>query len=126
MFEFQRGSRPRNYLSRREQWRLLLLVMVLGLVVVLGFEARDPARYQWIWGAGAEGTGGPATAEPSGDATAVDTRIDPEPPDDEIPGTFISPGSVQVVEVESGRYFRGVKPVYLDSICDDEPFRYGE
>jgi len=125
VFEFQRGSRPKNYLARREQWRLLLLVMVLGLVVVLGLEARNPARYRWLWGIGAAAPGGAATGE-SGDAGAVDTRIDFEPLEEEIPGTFFSPGPVQLVEVDSGRYFPGVKPVYLDSICDDEPFRYGE
>ena len=33
---------PRNYLARREQWRLLALVMSLGLVVILMAQLRQP------------------------------------------------------------------------------------
>ena len=48
MSQFQRSKPPRNYLSRREQWRLLGLVLALGLVVILMGEARDPDNYPWF------------------------------------------------------------------------------
>ncbi|MBN2023762.1 MAG: hypothetical protein JW809_13325 [Pirellulales bacterium] len=40
--------RPRDYFSRREQGRLLLLVGALGLVVILAVEARKPANWTWF------------------------------------------------------------------------------
>ncbi len=46
MISFQDGPKPRNYLSRREQRRLLLLVLALGLVVILMFEAGNPKNWQ--------------------------------------------------------------------------------
>lgn len=61
MLDFRRGPRPRNYLSRRQQWRLLTLVMMLGLVGFLMMEARKPEHYAWLWGdpaAGIEGRPG--------------------------------------------------------------------
>lgn len=45
---FQRVPRPPNYLARGQQRRLLVMVMLLGLVVVLVFEARDPGNYEWL------------------------------------------------------------------------------
>ncbi|MBN1910715.1 MAG: hypothetical protein JW818_13300 [Pirellulales bacterium] len=39
---------PRNYFSRREQWRLLMLVGTLGLVFILMFEARKPVNWAWF------------------------------------------------------------------------------
>jgi hypothetical protein len=35
-------ARPRNYFSRREQWRLLLLILPLGLVIIVMGRLRDP------------------------------------------------------------------------------------
>lgn len=48
MISFQDGPRPRNYLSRREQHRLLFLVLALGLAVILMCEARKPENWQWL------------------------------------------------------------------------------
>lgn len=48
MLDFQRGPRPRSFLSRGEQWRLLLLVLALGLVVIFALEARNPQYYRWL------------------------------------------------------------------------------
>jgi hypothetical protein len=39
---------PPDYTSRRMQWRLLLAVAALMLVVTVAFEARDPSRWKWI------------------------------------------------------------------------------
>ncbi|MBN2216992.1 MAG: hypothetical protein JW719_06420, partial [Pirellulales bacterium] len=41
-------DKPRDYFSRREQWRLLLLVMSLGLVFIFMNEARKPERWRWL------------------------------------------------------------------------------
>ena len=48
MINFQDGPKPRNYLSRREQHRLLFLVLALGLAVILMCEARKPENWQWL------------------------------------------------------------------------------
>jgi hypothetical protein len=55
VLDFRRRAGPRNYLSLREQGRLLALVIVLGLVVVLAMEARKPGHYAWLWGTGQRG-----------------------------------------------------------------------
>jgi hypothetical protein len=39
---------PPNYLSRRVQWKIFLLVGALMLVVLLMQEARDPRYYRWL------------------------------------------------------------------------------
>jgi hypothetical protein len=46
VISFQDGPKPRNYLSRREQRRLLFLVLALGLAVILMCEARKPEHWQ--------------------------------------------------------------------------------
>jgi hypothetical protein len=50
VLDFRRGRHPRNYSSRREQWRLLMMVMMLGLVIILAGKARDPRNYEWLVG----------------------------------------------------------------------------
>ncbi len=57
MISFQDGPKPRNYLSRREQRRLLFLVLGLGLVVILMFEARKAKNWQLF--ADLDGDNGP-------------------------------------------------------------------
>ena len=119
MLDFRRGPRPRNYLSRREQWRLLLLVAALGLVGILLFEARKPEHYRWLLADGPSEAGSPSRdASP----TAVSPIDSPRAasPEDQIPGRFVSP-SAAPEPGESSRYFRGVKPDLLESIRDDKP-----
>ena len=122
MLDFQNGQRPRNYFSRRQQWRLLILVMLLGLVVMAAVKARDADKYRWLFGSG--GTGSVRSADDPGEApVSVDTRVYPVPQGDMIPGTFISPGATVHSEETSSRYFPGVKVSNLSSIRDDSPFR---
>lgn len=52
MINFQDTPKPRSYLSRREQWRLLVLVMAMGLVVFLMNEARKPENWAWLFAVG--------------------------------------------------------------------------
>ncbi|MEM6798888.1 MAG: hypothetical protein AAF589_05185, partial [Planctomycetota bacterium] len=42
-FDENPDRRPRNYLMRREQWRLLLLVAALGFVVIAMQQVQSPA-----------------------------------------------------------------------------------
>ncbi len=121
VLDFQRGPRPRNYLSRREQWRLLLLVLLLGLVVILAFEARNPDHYRWLPAESATEAVSSAPSESSDATGPVDTRVPPRDPDDEIPGTFISPAPVPREPHTSSRYFPGVKPGLLESVRDNKP-----
>ena len=121
VFDFKNGQRPRNYFSRRQQWRLLILVMLLGLVVMAAVKARDADNYRWFFALG--GTGSVRSAEDPGEApVSVDTRVHPASQVDKVPGTFISPGTTEHSEETSSRYFPGVKTSYLSSIRDDSPF----
>ncbi len=70
-FHFSPPRVPPNYFSRREQFRLLVLVSMLMLVVALMFEAAKPQNWVWMWG----GTDQAATAA-AADDEPVDTRLD--------------------------------------------------
>jgi len=116
MSGFQRKA-PRNYLARREQWRLLGLVLGLGLIVILMQLARDPANYRWMFG------GDRGEALPDVPNTKMDNRYQPPPPGPEVPGAFVSRAEPEEAEADtSGRYFPGVKPALLEKVRDDAPF----
>jgi hypothetical protein len=117
---------PRNYFSRREQFRLFVLVMSLGLVFWMMNEARKPERWQWLTGSAAQ------------DATAV-TKVAPAKPrpdgqkprpPEEVPGAFVAPAQVEASEAaatvgkETGAAdrFPGVRPECLDAIRDKARF----
>ena len=121
MLDFQQGPKPRNYLSRREQWRLLVLVLMLGLVVIVALEARKPEHYQWLLGDVETQVGPSADGQRSAANRPVDTRVlaDDQPP--EIPGTFISPAPVKPEATATSRFFPGVQPELLSSIRDNRP-----
>lgn len=119
VFDFQRGPKPRNYLARREQWRLLMFVLMLGLVLMLILEARNPNHYAWL------SAGGDPKADGSVDDRRIDTRVF-SPPEDEIPGVFLSPGPGGRSEPAPSRYFAGVDPSYLDAIRDNRPLGVSE
>ena len=121
VLNFQSGQSPRNFLARRQQWRLLILVMLLGLIVMAAVKARDPDNYRWFLALG--GTGSGQSVEDPGEAPVpVDTRVHLVPQAGVIPGTFVSPGVTVDSEETSSRYFPGVKPSYLSSIRDNSPF----
>jgi len=117
MSEFRRKSPPRNYLARREQWRLLGLVLGLGLIVLLMSEARNPDNYRWMFGGGQdEGTSDVET-------TDMDNRYQPPARGPQVPGTFTSRAEPDEAETDTtGRYFPGVKPAFLEEVRDDAPF----
>ncbi len=81
MLQFN-GRRPtRNYLARREQWRLLTLFGMLGLVLVLMRMAGREQSWVWLFGEEAASTSAQAPAEPvdsvlaSGPATDVPDAV---------------------------------------------------
>ncbi|MBN2476109.1 MAG: hypothetical protein JXB62_15970 [Pirellulales bacterium] len=135
MITFQRTPRPRNYLSRREQWRLLLLMMSLGLVVILMSEAHKPANWNWLFAQGDAPTGRRADAG-ADEGTEIDNRLPDSPPDSTAlpPGHILSSApdradpSAADTPGPSGDtgLFPGVEPKYLKSIRDDTTFRYDE
>ncbi len=120
--------RPRNYLGRGEQWRLLLLVFALGAVVLLMAEARNPGNWAWMFG--------PAKGERNGDAdrpppSQIDNRL-PAPAPDELPPDAVMiepPGEPRPPEAETGElggYFPGVHPKLFDEMRDDRLTRREE
>ena len=123
--DFRQNPRIRNYLSRGEQWRLLGLVMALGLVALLMNEARKPDNWRWfvqLAGEDGQAPGAPGSAA----ETPPDTRLIPPPPEEEIPGALhlpVPPEAEQIEEDTTGRYFPGVKPKYFDAVRDDTFFR---
>jgi hypothetical protein len=64
MLEFRPRIPARNYLARREQWRLLAWVMGIGLVVLAGLRFDEILKLR---------------AQPEAVAPNVDTRFHPSP-----------------------------------------------
>ncbi|QGJ69804.1 Hypothetical protein PBC10988_14910 [Planctomycetales bacterium 10988] len=113
--KFKQTQRPRNYFSRKEQWRLLLLVMTLGLILILAEQAANPDSWNWLWGVASQ-----ENQEPE----SVDNRLRPEPePEDEglIAVELAMVG--QEDEPQDPRYFPGIQPEDLKSIRDRTPHR---
>ena len=126
MTTFRQTRGPRDYFSRREQFRLLLLVMSLGLVVVLMSEARKEKHWRWLTGeSGEEGSVEVAQAAPQ--------KPRPEPrakrSSEDVPGMFVAPARSEPSEAAASGddgaasgYFPGVKPSSLESIRDKARF----
>lgn len=136
---FQQIPRPPNYLARGQQRRLLVMAMLLGLVVVLVFEARDPGNYRWLESrplAARDGVSSLSVADgPNADAGGSgqadlpdDTRLKPRITDADPEGTFLSipPVALGAPEQASSRYFPGVNLEYLATVRDDRPFHVDE
>ena len=67
----RRTKPPPNYLSRRVQWRVFMLVACFMLVIILMQEARKPKNWRWLWAF--QGNQAPLDEQPAeGD---VDTRL---------------------------------------------------
>lgn len=122
MDRLQRQRTPRNYLSRREQWRVLVMVAALGAVVLLAREVRHGPT---IGNALEAMFGLPEEDEIPRDGE-VDTRLKQREAEDEIPGAFFSPREVGPLTEASEEYFPGVNPEYLAAVRDDTFFRAAE
>jgi hypothetical protein len=122
MINFRRIPPPRNYLARREQWRLLLLLASLGLVLFLMDKVREPRNWNWFFSIGAGGSGQPSAPVPTED-TPVEDLIQHEPPKGAVPGAPISAAPKKGEGEIADGYSEGVKPAYLDAVRDDTTFR---
>ena len=100
-------------MSRRQQWRLLLLVMSLGLAIILMIEARNPENWRWLemMEAGAEGRRELADHKPSA-ARQPSNRADGAGPD-----------SSQQPATSKPRAILATRPEDLEPIRDDTTFR---
>ena len=98
-----RRPTPRNYFSRSEQYRLLVLVFSLLLVLVLMFEAAQPANWEWMW------RGARSSSLPAEDP-AIDTRIPPTVVSPS-PDVFVSPAPANAEPATDAR------PGMLDEVA---------
>jgi len=126
---FQRTQKPRNYLARSEQWRLLLMVLALGAVVVLMVEARNPQNWAWLWG-GKQPQAGDQARQGSPPAQ-IDNRLSSSKPKGLPPDTVMveppPPGPEQIAaEAVGGGFFPGVEPQHLAAMRDDRRTRREE
>ncbi|MCC7474832.1 MAG: hypothetical protein IT425_05515 [Pirellulales bacterium] len=107
-------TRPRNYLSRREQWRLWLMFLPLVMVIVAIRWLRDPAHAARVDQALALVTAEENTPAASGEsppavkAAPTNTAAPPAP------------------NRESPKLFPGVEPAWLETIVDNSYFRKSE
>ena len=117
MLEFRNGPRPRNYLARREQVRLFVLVSALLGIVWVAVEARNPRHYRWIWNWGR----GEVAAD-----VEVDTRFVSIPSTIDDTFVFPPPGEREDGDEASQAASDSVTKADLAAIRDDEPFRMSE
>ncbi len=114
---------PPNYLARREQRRLLLLVALLGLVVFLMSQVADPARWAWMWAGGEQTPQAPPEQPVPAD---YDTRVRPDDPEQLPLGTFLARPDEPPEPGPQGAYFPGVKPELLEEVRDHAVLRGAE
>ena len=127
MVNFDQNHRkkpPKNYLARREQWRLLLLIMTFGFVILAMNEARKPHNWDWMFGE-------QAFQDDAADGSDYDydynTTYRPKIEEPEPVGTVrIVPYVETIDEGDSRKYFPGVEPKYIRQIKDNTPFRPAE
>ncbi len=114
-------ERPHHWLSRREQWRLLVLVFSLGLVILLIGEVRKPGRWDWFLLLTGEddSSGADHDQTPGRD---IDTRVQRPAVENSDPDVFISPGPAVAKFDTSKQFFPGVKPEYFEPVADHKVF----
>lgn len=114
----RQSNTPRDFLSHKEQRKLLALVMGVGLVVLLISEARKPDKWRWLWEDQAE----QAERAAEVDLANFDTRFQPQPGSEEDDDTIrILPFDPTMVD--SDRYYPGVEAQLLRDVEDYAPFR---
>lgn len=121
MLDFQQrrkaGSRrPPNYLERRQQHRLFVLVALLGLVVLLVSLVRNPDNHHWFEFLTRDA---PGEAE---DQAPIDRRV-PQPADED-PDVFRAPAEPPAADAKE--LFAGVDAAALRQVRDNMPLQQGE
>jgi hypothetical protein len=96
----------------------LVLVLTLGLVVILTFEAARPERWFWMWG------GRPPAERAMVPPKPIDNSVTEPPAADHrrLEATAAAPAE----KAAGGRYFPGVQPELLKTIRDDTILRRTE
>ena len=115
-------KRPRNYLSRREQYRLMSLVFTLLLVLFLMVEAAKPENWRWMWQLGQGEV--PGSKEPAEDPS-IDTRLPREAADSVPADVFLAVNNAEQTGDDASRT-RALGDVDLSEIVDDTVFRAAE
>lgn len=116
---FSTRSKPPSYLGRREQRRLISLIILFGLVVFLMREAAKPANWHWF-----AALNNPVPAGPKS-AAEIDTRLKPLAQTEGVSGEITMPAE-KAAPANAAGYFPGVKPELLASVKDDTVFRGAE
>ncbi len=127
MVYFRHNTRRSDYSSRSQPWRLLLLVMTLGLVVLAMIEAARPKRWSWFFrGAGG---GGAMQIDPRQAGGEIDNRLnlhrEPRAGGPQDAGVDTRTGSARRPSA-GARYSLGVRKDYLRGVEDDTVFRAAE
>lgn len=139
MLDFRRNAAPRDYFSRREQWRLLTLVMALGLAVFLMNEARKPERWRWLIPEPEAGRAGGKAGREARDSSQANGPTPASSPESSrpkkkrpvevemVPGVPAGePRRPSSAEASSGPYFPGARPELLATVRDNTRFRRKE
>lgn len=121
MLRFTPRKRPRNYFARKEQRKLLSLVLLLGGVVLLTAYAADPQSWAWF-ALLANDQAGPLAAA---DSQPIDTRVARRIETD-VPGLVRAEAPRPVEDNADVRRLPQVEAALLDSIRDDTTFRGDE
>ena len=115
--------KPRNYFSRREQYRLLVLVGLLCGVLWAMNKARDPRSWHWLFGTEAAVEEDPQADPPGG----YDTRLT-----DTGDGSTLMPDAFEIPregppdeDFLEGDYFPGVQGRLVRQVLDDRPINRG-
>jgi hypothetical protein len=108
MLDFRPRVAARNYLSRREQWRLLAWVMGIGLLVLLAL--RFGKIYELL------GT------RPEATSPAVDTRFRPEATGTSEADSVTIVAPREPIEASDGDTQVGVNVALLEKVRDDTPW----
>lgn len=116
MVDYRRSTRPPRFLSRREQLRLLMLVMALGLVVYMMREVARPEFWHWLW------RGAPPEVAEAPNDVARSTVDDGEDAVDPAAKRRLTD---EVDRVANGRPRRlaDLDPELFAGVRDDAPFR---
>src|SRR5258708_1387284 len=135
MLDFRRkGRQSPSYLDRREQRKLLMLVLTAGLVVFLMTKARDPNLLPWMFQFFAPPVmGGGGAAEVAGDQPGkrgneppIDSKLKHAPRTELGPDEFVARDDPVEELPQEKRFFTGVRAEFLTHVEDDTPFRSSE
>jgi hypothetical protein len=122
MLDFRpKGKKSRNYLARSEQWRLLLLVAIMGLVMLMMGQVRQPQMWRWMWFGQQPGGANQAANEPK-----IDTRLKPKARRPILADEFVAERAEKPALPAGKKFFPGVNEKFLGEVRDDTVFRSAE